>query len=216
MSNDTELKRSVEDELRWEPSVNAAAIGVAVKDGVVTLTGTVPYYGEKWAAERAVKRVAGVTAVAEEIEVRPSGSAQRTDADIAQAAAQALRWRFWVPSQVKVRVEAGWITLEGEVEWQYQRNTAEEAVRYLPGVKGVSNLVSVKPRVSAVDVKTGIRNALERSAHLDAQAIQVEATGGKVILRGKVSSWAEREEAESAAWAGPGVSSVEDQITVGL
>ena len=129
--NDTELQRKVEEELRWEPSVNAAAIGVTVKNGVVTLTGTVPYYAEKWAAERAIKRVSGVTAVAEELKVQPTGSAKRTDTDIAAAAVQALQWRSWVPNQVKVKVEEGWVTLEGEVEWQYQKSTAEDAVRYL-------------------------------------------------------------------------------------
>ncbi|HVN32265.1 MAG TPA: BON domain-containing protein [Thermoanaerobaculaceae bacterium] len=216
MKTDIDLKRDVEDELEWEPTVDPAAIGVAVKDGAVTLTGTVRYYGEKWAAERAVKRVAGVKAVAEEIKVKPSESDQRTDSDIAQATAQALKWRIWVPSQVKARVEDGWLTLEGEVKRQCERNAAEDAVRYLPGVRGVSNLISVKPKVTAEDVKTGIKKALERHAELDTDAIHVEAIGGKVILRGKVNSWAERDEAVSAAWSAPGVVSVEDHMTFGF
>ena len=216
MASDTSLKRDVENELRWEPSVNEAEIGVAVNKGIVTLTGTVPHFAEKWAAERAVKRVAGVTAVAEELKVKLPGSAQRTDTDIAQAAVQVLEWQVWVPTNIKVKVEAGWVTLEGEVEWRYQRTAAEDAVRYLPGVVGVSNLISVKPKVTAADVETAIQNALARNARLDSDAIRVKAVGGKVTLHGNVRTWAEREEAESVAWSARGVLSVKNDLTIGV
>ena len=214
MSTDTELQRKVEEELRWEPSVNAAAIGVTVKNGVVTLTGTVSYYGEKWAAERASKRVSGVTAVAEELKVQPTGSAKRTDTDIAAAAVQALKWRLWVPNQVKVKVEEGWVTLEGEVEWWYQKSAAENAVQYLAGVRGVANLITIKPKLAPGDIETALKSALARNALLDAKTIRVETSANIVLLRGTVRNYFEREEAERVAWAAPGVFSVENQLKV--
>jgi osmotically-inducible protein OsmY len=213
---DLELKRNVESELDWEPSVNAAEIGVAVKDGIVTLTGHVQSYWQKIAAERAASRVSGVKAVANELEIRLPASSERTDEDIAHAAVNALAWSVSVPAdRIKVKVSKGWITLEGTVEWKYQKAAAEKAVRDLTGVKGVVNLVEVKPRASTVEVKAAIEAALKRSAEVDASRITVEADGDKVILRGTVRSWSEREEAERAAWRSPGVRFVDNRITVG-
>jgi len=213
---DLELKANVESELKWEPSVNAAEVGVAVKDGIVTLTGHVQSYWQKIAAERAAGRVSGVRAVVNELEIRLPTSSERTDEDIARAALNALSWSVSVPAdRIKVKVSKGWITLEGNVEWQYQKAAAEKVVRDLVGVKGVVNLIEVKPRASTAEVKAAIEAALKRSAEVDASNIQVEADGDKVILRGTVRSWAEREEAERAAWRAAGVRSVDNRITVG-
>lgn len=213
--DDLELKKSVESELNFEPSINAAEIGVAVKNGVVTLSGRVPSYWEKVSAERAAARVSGVKAVANELEVRLPGSSERTDEDIAQAAVDTLRWSVLVPQdRIKVKVSKGWITLEGNVDWQYQKSAAEKAVRKLYGVLGVSNLIEVKPQVSKAEVKTSIEAALKRLAEVDANRIRVDTEDGKVVLSGSVRSWFEREEAERAAWAAPGVRSVEDRIAI--
>jgi len=213
--DDLELKKAVESELNFEPSIDAAAIGVAVKDGVVTLSGRVPSYWEKIAAERAAARVAGVKAVANELEVRLPGSSQRTDEDIARAAVDALRWNVLVPhDRIKVKVSKGWVTLEGSVDWQYQKSAAEKTVRKLTGVVGVSNLIEVKPSVSKAEVKSAIEAALKRLAEIDANRIHVDTEDGKVVLSGSVRSWFEREEAERAAWSAPGVRTVEDHIAV--
>ena len=215
MDTDLEVKRRVEEELNWEPRVNAAGIGVAVEDGVVTLTGSVDNWAEKWAAEHAAKRVAGVAAVVEHMEVRLPLRAQRTDEDIARAAANALKWNTWVPTDaVNVKVEDGWITLEGRVAAQHQRRAAEEAVRSLTGVRGVTNFVDISPSLQAGDVKEAIRLAFERSATLDAERIEVGVEGETVTLRGTVRSLAERDDAEDAAWSSRAISEVDNLLVV--
>jgi osmotically-inducible protein OsmY len=213
MKTDSELRRDVERELEWDPSIDARNIGVAVKNGVVTLTGYVSSYADKWRAERIAKRVAGVSAIANEIEVKLS--TERTDPDIAEAARAALKSDSRLPAdRIKVIVERGWVTLEGTVDYYYQKSAAESDVRYIAGVRGVTNAIVVTPKVSPTDIRTKIEEALKRSAQLDASRISVETEGSKVILSGTVRSWAEREEAEMAAWAAPGVTEVENRIKV--
>jgi osmotically-inducible protein OsmY len=212
---DQVLKQHVEDALSWEPSVDAAEIGVSVHDGVITLRGNVGTYSEKAAAERVSLAVYGVKAVANDLAVRLMKAFERTDTDIAQAAANALEWTTVVPSKrVTIAVSEGWVTLKGTLDWHYQRDAAARAVRDLTGVRGVINNIIVQPRVKIVDVRDKIEAAFKRSAEIDARRINVTATDGKVILSGNVHSWAERKEAERAAWAAPGLTQVDDRLSI--
>jgi osmotically-inducible protein OsmY len=217
MRTDSDIKRDVEAELKWDPDIDATDIAVAVKGGVVTLTGFVRSYTHKYHAERDVKRVSGVTGVANDIEVRlPSGS-ERPDPEIARDAVAALKAELPYSSQnMKVIVKSGWVDLEGSAEWNYQRTRAEEAVRRVKGIKGVTNLIVLKPSVAPSEIKGKIEEAFRRNAEIDAKHITVEASGSEVILKGTVRSWAERQEAERAAWRAPGVTKVDNRITISV
>jgi len=213
LKSDFDLRQDVEEELRWDTTIDARKIGVAVEDGVVHLTGEVSTYTDKWRAERAAERVAGVRGIANDIEVRLVGD--HSDVDIAKRAADKLDWNLLVPAgAVTVKVDDGWLTLRGEVNHDYQRRAAERAVRDLPGVRGVSNLITLKPKVEPKDLKEKIEKTFTRQAELDAQNISVEVSGSTVTLRGSVRTWAERRDAEKIAYAAPGVTSVKNEIKV--
>lgn len=215
MKTDSQLQQDVMAELKWEPAVHASQIGVEVKDGVVTLAGEVSSYSEKLAAERATQRVHGVKAMAVEMTVKLSALGQRTDTDIAASARNILGWSSSLPTDaVKVMVEGGWLTLSGDVEWQYQRQDAADSVRFLSGVTGVSNQIAVKPLLSATVIKSDIEAALKRRAAADAKTIAVEVEGADVTLSGTVHSWAERDLATRSAWASAGVRQVVDKMTL--
>ena len=210
---DEEIQKDVLAELKWDAQVQPNEIGVSVKDGVVMLTGWVDSYLKKWAAEDAAHRVGGVKAVANDIEVKLFS--ERTDADIAEAAVRALQWDASVPAdKIQVTVSKGWVTLKGEVNWNFEKQDAERVVRRLTGVKGVSNLITVKPSTTPSELKKRIQDALVRNAKVDANKITVEVQGSKAILKGAVRAWVEKEEAERVAWLAPGVTSVENRITV--
>jgi osmotically-inducible protein OsmY len=213
---DRKLRQNVEDQLQWEPSIDARKIGVAVDNGIITLTGHVPTYLEKTTVEKVVKHLQGVLAVANDIEVKLPIDAERDDSDIARTAVNALEWNVAVPKdKIEILVTKGWITLEGTVEWYYQKREAEEAVRVLSGVRGVTNKILVAARkIDTADVKAKIEAALKRSAEIDAQKIIVETGDGQVTLRGNVRSWIEREDAVNAAWSAPGVTKVVDRIAI--
>jgi osmotically-inducible protein OsmY len=215
MKTDLQLQQDVVEELRWDPRVSEKDIAIAIRDGVVTLGGNVDSYAQRIAAERDVEHVSGVKAIANDIEVKLRGDRQRADADIAHAAVTALLWDIEVPEDaIQVKVDQGYITLEGKVDWYFQKAAAERAVRYLAGVKGVLNHISIAPRVAKEDVTRKIKDALHRSADLEANRITVEAAEGEVTLRGEVRSRAERAEMERAAWSAPGVTRVNDLTTI--
>ena len=215
MKSDSEIERDVKDELSWNPDLDATDIAVSVKKGVVTLTGFVRSYTDKFEAEAAAKRVSGVVAIANDIEVRMPSVDERPDPEIARDAVAAIKSQLPISSEkIKVIVKNGWITLEGQVEWQYQRSTAEHAVRRIKGLKGVSNMIQLKPHAQPSEIKRKIQEAFRRNAEVDSNRIIVEADGGVVTLKGTVRSWVEREEAERAAWAAPGVTNVVDQVVV--
>ncbi len=214
MRTDMDLREDVEAELVWEPSVRETEIGVIVEKGIVTLTGSVNTFPEKWGAQKAALRVSGVKAVANEIEVKLSTSHRRSDEDIARAACNALGWNVDLPRNLQAVVEDGWITLTGCVQWQYQKDAAAHAVERLVGVKGISNNISIKSSVPSGALKDNIEAALKRDAFLNAKTIHVTAVGGNVSLQGSVHSWVEKEAAEEAAWSAPGVTQVDNQLTV--
>jgi osmotically-inducible protein OsmY len=215
MRPDSEIERDVKDELQWDPDLDSSDIAVTVKKGVVTLAGFVHSYADKYEAEAATKRVAGVVGVANDIEVRIPSIDERPDPDIARDAVAALKAQLPISSEnIKLIVKNGWVTLEGSVEWQYQKNTAETAVRRIKGVKGVINSITLQPRATAREIKTKIEQAFKRNAEVDADHVQVEADGSEIILKGTVRSWIEREEAERVAWSAPGVTRVQDRIVV--
>lgn len=215
MKTDAQLKKDINDELEWEPSINAAQVGIAVKDGVVTLTGHLDTFAEKYAIERMVQRVRGVKAIAVEIDVKLEPGHKRSDSEIAAAAESALKWHSVVPvERIQVKVEKGWVTLRGEVDWDYQRKSAEKTLRNLTGVVGLSNAITLKAAAVPTNIADRIREALSRHAEREARHIEVTVHGGVVTLRGKVDSWAERKAAFGAAWAAPGVSSVVNDLEI--
>jgi osmotically-inducible protein OsmY len=215
MKSDNEIERDVRDELKWDPDLNSDDIAISVKNGVVTLAGFVPSYSDKFEAEAAAKRVAGVLAVANDLEVRLPAIDQRPDPDIARDAVAALKTQLPISyDRIKIIVKNGWVYLEGSAEWQYQKTTAEIAVRKVKGVKGVTNSIALKPQLQPSELQRKIMEAFKRNAEVDANRITVEAKGSEVILKGTVRSWIEREEAERVAWSAPGVTKVEDRIVV--
>jgi osmotically-inducible protein OsmY len=215
MKSDAQLRTDVLAELDWDPAIQSATVGVTAKDGVVTLTGHVGSHAEKYAAERAAQRVRGVQAIAVEITVKLPAGDERTDAEIARSAELALEWSALVPpGKIKPMVEGGWVTLAGEVEWEYQRRAAENAVRPLMGVTGVSNMVRIAPRLHATDVQKKLQEALARQARRESDHLRISVDGSKVALHGKVHSFAEYQAVRNAAWSVPGVTAVENNLVV--
>ena len=214
--NDSALRQDILDELEFEPSIDANDIGVAVEDGVVTLSGHVPNFSQRQAVERVVARVKGVRGIAQEIEVRFLGGPGTSDDEIAKRVLDTLKWSTLVPDgKVQVKVQDGHVTLSSKLEWNYQKTGAADAVRDLKGVTGITNLIELSPRPSSIDVKKRIEEALRRNAEVEGKHIQVDVAGNKVILRGNVKAWNERSVVEQAAWATPGVHTVDDRLTIG-
>lgn len=215
MKTDSEIQKSVMEELRWEPVLNASEIGVAVKNGIVTLSGTIDSYFKKEEAENAAKRVSGVKAVASDIEVTSLGSETGSDTEIARAIGDALKYNSAVKDDmIKVKVENGWVTLEGQVNLEYEKVAVRTAIKNISGIKGIANLIRIKPTATPKDLQKKITAAFQRHASLDAQQINVVIEGSKAILSGKVRSWIEKSDAEDATWRAPGITSVENQLIV--
>lgn len=215
MKTDIQIQKDVMDELKWQPFLNSSEIGVAVKNGIVTLSGIVDSYSKKYSAERAAKKVTGVKAIAEDIQIGVSPAFRKTDAEIAGAVFDTLKWHSAVPEEkVKIKVEDGVVTLEGELEWEYQKVNARTAIQNLTGVRSVTNLITVKPKLQPFELEQKISAAFQRNAAIDAAKVNVSTIGSKVILTGKVRSFAESEDAEDVAWAAPGVNHVENKLTV--
>lgn len=215
MKSDAILRDDIIDELNWEPSVDSSKIGVAVKDGIVTLSGTVPSFIEKTDAEKAVKRVDGVKAVVQNIDVRLKSTSVRTDEEIAEVALKNLKWNTNVPEDnIILKVEDGWITLEGEVLWNYQKEAAKSAVKGLIGVKGVNNFIKVESKIQPENLKEKIKNSFIRNASIDAENVRVDVVGNKAILKGTVQSWAEKRQAERAVWSAPGIFEIENKLEI--
>lgn len=214
---DSELRQDILDELEFEPSIDANDIGVTVEDGIVTLTGHVPYYSQKMAVERLVSGLKGVRGIAEEIEVRyPGGASGMADDEVAARVVNRLKWSTLIPDgKVQVKVQKGWVTLSGKLDWNYQKVGAADAIHDIKGVVGISNEIELVPRVSSVDVKKRIENALKRNALLESDGIKVDVTGNKVTIKGRVKAWSERKLVEQAVWATPGVTTVSDQLMIG-
>jgi osmotically-inducible protein OsmY len=215
MKSDSQIQKDVIEQLKWEPFLNASEIGVSVKNGIVTLSGQVDSYSKKLSAENAAKKIAGVKAIAEDIQIGVSPAYNKTDTEIAEAVLNALKWHSAVQEEkIKIKVENGNVRLDGEVEWDYQRTSAKSAIENLTGVRSVINLITVKPKVTASDIQQKISSAFHRSATIDSGKITAEITGSRVILRGTVRSFAEKDDAEIAAWNAPGVTSVESKLEI--